>query len=129
MKIFKPTTTFPKEEKYGLTSQIRRSVISIPPNIADGYGHKTALDYIRMLYRSYGSVCRLATQILLAKDSELIQKGALDKCKQDIAEIESMLKAMITYLDSNPLTLWILGPFSPTKLGKSIFQKLKQQLK
>ncbi len=47
-------------------SQIRRSAVSIPSNIAEGYGRKTTVDYIRMLYISYGSFCELETRILLA---------------------------------------------------------------
>ena len=48
--------------------------MSIPSNIAEGYGRKTTLDYIRMLYISYGSVCELETQILLAGNLDLIEK-------------------------------------------------------
>ena len=66
-----------KGRKYGLTSQIRRSVVSIPSNIAEGYGRKTTLDYIRMLYISYSSVCELETQILLAGDLDLIEKSEM----------------------------------------------------
>jgi four helix bundle protein len=72
LEIYRITTKFPKEEKYRLTSQIRRSVVSILSNIAEGYGRKTTLDYIRMLYIFYGSVCELETQILLAGDLDLI---------------------------------------------------------
>ena len=46
LEIYRITAKFPKEERYGLTSQIRRSVVSIPSNIAEGYGRKTTMDYI-----------------------------------------------------------------------------------
>ena len=62
LRIYRITAKFPKEERYGLTSQLRRSVVSIPSNIAEGYGRKTTVDYIRMLYISYGSLCELETQ-------------------------------------------------------------------
>ncbi len=68
-----------------------------------GYGRKTTLDYIRMLYISYGSVCELETQILLAGDLGLIEKGVLGRLKKDIAEIERMLKALIKSLENKPL--------------------------
>ncbi|MBW2630886.1 MAG: four helix bundle protein [Deltaproteobacteria bacterium] len=103
LEIYRITAKFPKEERYGLTSQIRRSVVSIPSNIAEGYGRKTTLDYIRMLYISYGSVCELETQILLAGDLDLIEKGALGKLKEDIAESERMLKALIKSLENKHL--------------------------
>jgi four helix bundle protein len=103
LKIYQITTKLPNEERYGLTSQIRRSVVSIPSNIAEGYGRKTTLDYIRMLYISYGSVCELETQILLAGDLGFIDKGELDTAKKDIAEIERMLKALIKSLENKHL--------------------------
>jgi four helix bundle protein len=61
------------------------------------------MDYIRMLYISYGSVCELETQILLAGDLDLIEKSALGTLKKDIAEIERMLKALIKSLENKPL--------------------------
>ena len=106
LEIYGITAKFPKEERYGLTSQIRRSVVSIPSNIAEGYGKKTTKDYIRMLYISYGSVCELETQILLAGDLDLIEKGELGTLNKDIAEIERMLKALIKSLENKPLNPW-----------------------
>jgi len=103
LKIYRITTKFPNEEKYGLTSPIRRSAVSIPSNIAEGYGRKTTADYIRMLYISYGSVCELETQVLLAGDLDFIENGELDTGKKDIAEIERMLKALIKSLENKHL--------------------------
>jgi four helix bundle protein len=77
--------------------------VSIPSNIAEGYGRKTTLDYIRMLYISYGSVCELETQTLLAGDLGFIEKGELGTVKNDIAEIERMLKALIKSLENKHL--------------------------
>jgi four helix bundle protein len=95
--------------------------VSIPSNIAEGYGRKTTVDYIRMLYISYGSVCELETQILLAGDLGYIEKGALGTAKKDIAEIERMLKALIKSLENKPLHLFkakaaILDPLNPWTL-------------
>jgi len=103
LEIYRITAKFPKEERYGLTSQIRRSVVSIPSNIAEGYGRKTTLDYIRMLYISYGSVCELETQILLAGDLDFIEKGEKGTLKKSISEIERMLKALIKSLEKKTL--------------------------
>jgi len=103
LKIYQITAKLPNEERYGLTSQIRRSAVSIPSNIAEGYGRKTTLDYIRMLYISYGSVCELETQILLTGDLGFIDKGELDTARKDIAEIERMLKALIKALENKHL--------------------------
>ena len=56
LNIYRITAKFPNEERYGLTSQIRRSAVSFPSNIAKGYGRKTTADYIWMLYIFYGYV-------------------------------------------------------------------------
>ncbi len=86
--------------------------MSIFSNIAEGYGRKTTVDYIRMLYISYGSVCELETQILLAAvrlrgsrqgDLGFIEKGELGTAKKDIAEIERMLKVLIQSLENKNL--------------------------
>ena len=103
LEIYRITAKFQKEERYGLTSQIRRSVVSIPSNIAEGYGRKTTRDYIRMLYIAYGSVCELETQILLAGDLDFIEKRELGPLKKGIAEIERMLKGLIKSLEDKPL--------------------------
>ncbi len=86
--------------------------MSIFSNIAEGYGRKTTVYYIRMLYISYGSVCELETQILLAAvrlrgsrqgDLGFIEKGELGTAKKDIAEINRMLKALIISLENKHL--------------------------
>ncbi len=75
LEVYRITAGFPKEERYGIVSQIRRSVVSVPSNIAEGYGRRTTADYIRMLYISYGSICELETQVLLAGDLNFIKRN------------------------------------------------------
>ena len=103
LEVYRITTKFPTQERYGLTSQIRRSAVSIPSNIAEGYGRKTTTDYIRLLYISYGSLCELETQIYLAGDLGFISKVELDPLKHAIAEIERMSKKLIKSLENKPL--------------------------
>ena len=103
LKIYGIAPNLPSEEKFGLTSQIKRSAVSIPSNIAEGYGRKTTADYIRMLYISYGSVCELETQILLAGDLGFVEESKLKSLNDDIDEIERMLKALIKSLENKHL--------------------------
>lgn len=104
MEIYKVTGQFPNEEKYGLTSQIRRSAVSIPSNIAEGYGRKTTADYIRMLDIAYGSLCELETQIMIADDLNYAMHADKERLRTLISEVERMLKALIRSLDEKPLT-------------------------
>ena len=99
LEVFRITKMFPGEERYVLSSQMRRSALSIPSNIAEGYGRKTRADYIRILYIAYGSVCELDTQISLSGDLNYIQGGLLEKLQEEISEVGIMLRALIRALD------------------------------
>ena len=103
LHIYKITKGFPKDEIYGLTSQIRRSAVSIPSNIAEGYGRKTTIEYVRFLYIAYGSVCELETQTMISGDLSYVEKESLGKLKGEIGDIERMLKALIKSLESQHL--------------------------
>jgi len=80
-----------------------RAAVSIPSNIAEGYGRKTTPDYIRSLYISYGSTCELETQIMLSGDLGYISGEIMTKLQEDIREVERMLKALIKSLENKPL--------------------------
>ena len=83
-----------------MTSQIRRSAVSIPSNIAEGYGRKTTLEYVRFLYIAYGSVCELETQTMISGDLGYVGKERLQEIRQGIGDVERMLKAMIKSLEN-----------------------------
>jgi four helix bundle protein len=99
LKAYRITAAFPKDERYGLASQIKRSAVSIPSNIAEGYGRKTTVDYVRFFYIAYGSTCELETQILLAGDLGIIDTGNLGETLGSVKEVERMLKALIRTLE------------------------------
>ncbi len=113
LEIYKITKRFPNEERYGLTSQISRAAVSVPSNIAEGYGRKTTPEYIRFLYMAYGSNCEMETQILLSGDLGYIETGKLEILQEGIGEVERMLKGLIKSLERksldplNPRTLCI----------------------
>jgi four helix bundle protein len=102
LDVYKATRHFPKEEVYGLASQIKRAAVSIPSNIAEGYGRKTTPDYLRSLYIAYGSSFELETQILLSGDLGYIQDKQLEALRMMTGEIEMMLKALIKSLENKP---------------------------
>lgn len=96
--IYELTKILPKEEIYSLTSQIRRAVISIPSNIAEGAGHFSDKEFSRFLEIAYASSCELDTQIILALDLEYIDQKLLNDSAVFIEEIQKMLFGLIKTL-------------------------------
>ncbi|MFM9890484.1 MAG: four helix bundle protein [Rickettsiales bacterium] len=97
--IYQVTAKFPKEEIYGLTSQIRRSAVSIPSNIAEGRGKRSTRDFIRYLNISYGSVCELETQLVIAGNLQLLDVVSVENILESISEIARMLNGLISSLE------------------------------
>jgi four helix bundle protein len=89
--VYLATKTFPKEEQFALTSQIRRAVVSIPSNIAEGYSRHGLKDYINFLSIAFGSSAELETQLLLAFDLEYINKEKCDELLQELSHIQKMI--------------------------------------
>ncbi len=94
-EVYKITKTFPKEEIFGLTSQMNRSAVSISSNIAEGRGRGTRKDFINFLHIAQGSLFELETQILLA---ESLYKIDSKNVLRLITEEQKMLSGMITKL-------------------------------
>lgn len=90
VRIYEVTASFPKEEIYGLTSQIKRSAVSIPSNIAEGAGRNTKKDFNNFLGISVGSSCELDTQLIIASRVGFLTGSSLDALQNDINEIQKM---------------------------------------
>ena len=97
--IYKLTKNYPKEEIYSLTSQVRRSAISIPSNIAEGAGHTSNKEFSRFLEIAYASTCELDTQIILSYDVDFINQNELNDSSSYIEELQKMLSGLIKSLD------------------------------
>jgi four helix bundle protein len=93
LEIYKITKDFPKYEIYGLAQQMRRAVISIPSNIAEGYGRQYNKEYKQFLSMSYGSLCELETQYLLSIDLNYIKKNLI--VENLMKEVGGMLYRML----------------------------------
>lgn len=98
-EIYILTNKLPREEIYGLTSQMRRSSISIPSNIAEGYKRKGLVEYIRFLNISDGSAAELETQIIISK--MLYPASDYSKTESLLDEVQKMLTVMIKKLKTN----------------------------
>ncbi len=95
--VYKITGSFPVEEKYGLVSQIRRSAVSIPSNIAEGAGRRSDKEYLQFLNYALGSASELDTQLILAKR---LNYGETDEILNSLQIIQSKLIKLIQYLKS-----------------------------
>ena len=93
--IYQTTKTFPKDEVFGLVSQMRRCAVSIPSNIAEGYGRRSTNDYLRFLQIAMGSVYELQTQLEISKNLKYLSPSRLEEVYELSREIERMLSSLI----------------------------------
>ena len=90
-QIYKLTSTFPKEEKYGMISQIQRAVVSIPSNIAEGCGRNSDKELNHFLAIATGSSFELETQLLIAKNLDFTEQILLDQILKQLSEVQKMI--------------------------------------
>ena len=96
--IYQLTNTFPKEEVFGLTNQIRRAAVSIPSNIAEGAARNSNKEFIQFLYISLGSQQELDTQFLIAKKLEYLTEDQYNEINIKIETVGKLLNGLIKYL-------------------------------
>lgn len=99
-EIYSLTTKFPENERFGLTQQLKRSALSIPSNIAEGWGRNTNGYFIQFLNISKGSLCEAETQLSMAVDLNFIQQDDCNEAFGQTNEISKMLKALINKIES-----------------------------
>jgi four helix bundle protein len=98
LDIYKTTKSFPKEETYGLVSQLQRAAVSVPANIAEGYERNHRKEYIQFLFVSKGSLGEIETQLLLAKDLGYLSENDYSVIEAKRSETIRMLKGLIKSL-------------------------------
>lgn len=98
VSIYKLTRTFPKDEQYGLSSQMRRAGVSVASNIAEGRGRLNAAEFRQFLGLAQGSVYELQTQLTVAKSLGLGDAGAVDQAQSLSNEVSKMLTSFIQRL-------------------------------
>jgi len=93
--VYKMTRSFPKEEKYGLCSQLQRAAVSIPSNIAEGAARKNDKEFIQFLHIALGSAAEIETQVEISKRLGYIRNISItDK----VTDIRRMIQGLVTYL-------------------------------
>ena len=92
--VYQKTENFPKTEKYGLTSQIRRSTVSISSNIAEGAGRKSAKEFQQFLHIATGSCYELETQLKISRNLNFLDAQDYEKIKVQLIEIQKMIYSL-----------------------------------
>jgi four helix bundle protein len=103
--IYQATKSFPKEELFGLTSQMRRAAISIPSNIAEGHGRHSKKELIRFLSISLGSASELETQLIISKNLDFISEDESNQLLSYNEEVIKMLVSLIKYNNNGKLEI------------------------
>ena len=99
--LYQVTGTFPKEELYGLSSQMRRAAVSVPSNIAEGNGRGALADYLRFLHIARGSCYELETQLVISRELNYLNEGQYQSLTAQTEEIGRMLNAQIQKLSTS----------------------------
>jgi len=101
LAIYKVAKGFPREELYGLTSQIRRASMSVPTNIAEGCGRHTDAEFARFLQIAMGSASETEYQLILAHDLEFLSQTDYEKLHNDVEEVKQMPASLLKTLRAN----------------------------
>ena len=99
LEVYKLVQGFPKEELFGLISEMKRSAASVPTNIAEGCGRNSEKDFARFLVIAFGSANELEYQIILSADLKFINVDQSKKMLDEIEEVKKMLNAFIRKLN------------------------------
>ena len=97
--VYAISATFPDAERFGLTSQIRRAAVSIPSNIAEGYGRRRTKDYIRYLDMARASLYEVDTQLVLARELGFAEKNELEPLMTLLNEAGRILSGLIASIE------------------------------
>jgi len=98
VSVYRMTASFPKEEQYGLISQMRRCAVSIPSNIAEGRGRGSRKEFLRFVYIAYASGSELETQIEIAKRLKFVDDDGVNPLLGSLTEVMKMLNSSIRSL-------------------------------
>ena len=98
--VYESVRAFPKEEIYGLTSQLKRAVVSVPSNIAEGQGRKSTREFLHHLSISYGSLTEVETQILIAARLGYLNPEEADRIAEQTAEVGRVINGLSNALNN-----------------------------
>lgn len=97
-EVYKLTKSFPNEEMFGLSAQLRKASVSVPSNIAEGYGRNSTKDYVRFLHIAIGSLYEIQTQIEIAFELKYLPSEDFTRLDKLMKEIERMISSLLRKL-------------------------------
>jgi four helix bundle protein len=103
--VYRQTSTWPREEQFGLTSQIRRAVVSVPANTAEGRGRNSDKEYVRHLSIAYGSLCEVETYLVIAVRLGFVDSTSHESLLQRSTEVARLLRGLMKRLQSDSSSL------------------------
>lgn len=95
LNVYKMSNSLPNEEKYGIANKIRRAMVSVPTNIAEGCGRNSDRDFVRFLTITFGSANEVEYLLVLCKDLNFIDLNIFKRLHEDIVEVKKMLSSLI----------------------------------
>ena len=95
LDVYRCTRRFPKDEIYGLSSQMRRAAVSVPSNIAEGKGRYSQKEFVQFLYHARGSLLELETQLSIARDLDYIDRPLFESLESETEELGRILNGLI----------------------------------
>jgi four helix bundle protein len=99
LAVYEKSRSFPKEEIYGLRSQLRRAAVSIGANIAEGCGRRSDGEFVRFLQIARGSASELEHHLLLARDLKFLNRDVHADLEKQVVEVQRMLTSLVTAID------------------------------
>ena len=99
--IYQETKLFPKEELFGLTSQMRRSAVSITSNVAEGFARKSSKEKAQFYFISLASLSELQSQMLIARDIGYMNKEKMNKLAEKSNHVSKLIRGLIKYVQKN----------------------------
>jgi four helix bundle protein len=99
VSVYTATERFPSRERFSLTDQIRRAVVSVPSNIAEGQAHFNKREFLHFLRHARGSLAEVETQMLLAKRLNYLSDAEVEKLSKQVDELGRIMSGLIRSLD------------------------------
>ncbi len=97
-RIYTVTKGFPRDERYGLISQMRRSAVSVPSNMAEGFARRHDREYRQFLFVALGSFAELPTQVMISRMLDYLDESATNEIQDEIEQLSKMTRSLISKL-------------------------------